>query len=45
MIGQAQIDSITAAGNALKEAGVLPASTDVKAAVDSLVDSSFVATN
>ena len=44
-IGQAQIDSITAAGNALKEAGVLPASTDVKAAVDSLVDSSFVATN
>lgn len=44
-IGQAQIDSITAAGNALKEAGVLPASTDVKAAVDSLVDRSFVATN
>lgn len=44
-IGQAQIDSITAAGNALKEAGVLPASTDVKAAVDLLVDRSFVATN
>ena len=44
-IGQPQIDSITAAGNALKEAGVLPASTDVKAAVDSLVDRSFVATN
>lgn len=44
-IGQAQIDSITAAGNALKEAGVLPASTDVKAAVDSLVDRGFIATN
>ena len=44
-IGQAQIDSITAAGNALKEAGVLPATTDVKAAVDTLVDRSFVATN
>lgn len=44
-IGQAQVDSITAAGNALKEAGVLPASTDVKAAVDSLVDRGFVGTN
>ncbi|QEL23587.1 aliphatic sulfonate ABC transporter substrate-binding protein [Bosea sp. F3-2] len=44
-IGQAQIDSITAAGNALKEAGVLPAATDVKAAVDSLVDRGFIATN
>ena len=44
-IGKAQIDSITAAGIALTEAGVLPASTDVKAAVDSLIDRSFVATN
>ncbi len=44
-IGQAQIDSITAAGIALKEAGVLPASTDVKAAVDSLIDRGFLATN
>jgi len=44
-IGQAQVDTITAAGLALKEAGVLPASTDVKAAVDSLVDRRFVATN
>lgn len=44
-IGQAQVDTITAAGLALKEAGVLPASTDVKAAVDSLVDRRFAATN
>lgn len=44
-IGQAQIDTITAAGLALKEAGVLPATTDVKAAVDSLVDRRFAATN
>ncbi|WP_353181439.1 aliphatic sulfonate ABC transporter substrate-binding protein [Bosea sp. (in: a-proteobacteria)] len=44
-IGPAQIESITAAGVALKDAGVLPAVTDVKAAVDSLVDRSFVATN
>ncbi|CAM5771808.1 aliphatic sulfonate ABC transporter substrate-binding protein [Bosea minatitlanensis] len=44
-IGPAQIESITAAGVALKDAGVLPAATDVKAAVDSLVDRSFVATN
>lgn len=44
-IGQAQIDGITAAGLALKEAGVLPASTDVKAAVDALLDRRFAATN
>ena len=44
-IGQAQIDGITAAGLALKEAGVLPATTDVKAEVDSLIDRGCVATN
>lgn len=44
-IGQAQIGSITAAGIALKEAGVLPATADVKAAVDSLIDRGFLATN
>ncbi|BCB21109.1 aliphatic sulfonate ABC transporter substrate-binding protein [Bosea sp. ANAM02] len=44
-IGQAQVDGITAAGLALKEAGVLPASTDVKAAVDALLDRRFAATN
>ena len=44
-ICQAQVDTITAAGLALKEAGVLPATTDVKAAVDSLVDRRFIATN
>ena len=44
-IGQPQIDGITAAGLALKEAGVLPASTDVKAAVDALLDRRFAATN
>ncbi|MCU4179405.1 aliphatic sulfonate ABC transporter substrate-binding protein [Bosea sp. BH3] len=44
-IGQAQVDTITAAGLALQEAGVLPATADVKAAVDSLVDRRFAATN
>lgn len=44
-IGQAQIDGITAAGLALKDAGVLPATTDVKAAVDALLDRRFAATN
>jgi sulfonate transport system substrate-binding protein len=40
-IGQAQADTILAAGIALKEAGVLPATTDVKAAVDGLLDRRF----
>jgi sulfonate transport system substrate-binding protein len=40
-IGQPQIDTILAAGLALQEAGVIPAGTDVRAAVDSLVDRSF----
>jgi sulfonate transport system substrate-binding protein len=40
-IGQAQIDTILAAGLALQEAGVIPAGTDVRAAVDGLVDRRF----
>lgn len=44
-IGQAQADTIIAAGLALKEAGVLPATTDVKVVVDDLLDRRFVATN
>jgi sulfonate transport system substrate-binding protein len=40
-IGQAQVDTILAAGLALQEAGVIPAATDVKAAVDDLVDRRF----
>ena len=40
-IGQPQIDTILAAGLALREAGVLPAGVDVKAAVDDLVDRRF----
>jgi sulfonate transport system substrate-binding protein len=44
-IGQAQADTILAAGLALKEAGVLPPSTDVKAVVDDLLDRRFAATN
>jgi sulfonate transport system substrate-binding protein len=40
-IGQPQIDTILAAGLALQEAGVIPASTDVRAAVDELVDRRF----
>jgi sulfonate transport system substrate-binding protein len=37
-IGQPQVDTILAAGLALQEAGVIPAGTNVKAAVDDLVD-------
>ena len=44
-IGTAQRESILAAGIALQQAGVIPASTDVKAAVDSLIDSSVPLTN
>jgi sulfonate transport system substrate-binding protein len=40
-IGQPQIDTILAAGLALREAGVLPAGTDVRAAVDALVDRQY----
>lgn len=40
-IGQAQADTILAAGLALKQAGVLPATTDVKAALDALLDRRF----
>jgi sulfonate transport system substrate-binding protein len=37
-IGSAQRDSILAAGIALQQAGVIPAGTDVKAALDALID-------
>jgi sulfonate transport system substrate-binding protein len=40
-IGQPQIDTILAAGLALQEAGVIPAGTDVRAAVEDLVDRRF----
>jgi sulfonate transport system substrate-binding protein len=40
-IGQPQVDTILAAGLALQEAGVIPAGTDVKAAVADLVDRRF----
>ena len=40
-IGQPQVDTIVAAGLALQEAGVIPAGTDVRAAVDSLIDRRF----
>ena len=42
-IGQPQYDTILAAGLALKEAGVLSATTDVKGAVDALLDRRFTA--
>jgi sulfonate transport system substrate-binding protein len=42
-IGQAQHDSILAAGLALKEAGVLPATADIAATVDALLDRRFLA--
>lgn len=41
VIGKAQAESITAAGLALQQAGVIPAATDVKAAVDGLIDPQF----
>jgi sulfonate transport system substrate-binding protein len=44
-IGQAQAETIIAAGLALQEAGVLPATTDIKAVVDDLLDRRFAATN
>ncbi|MBE7248831.1 MAG: ABC transporter substrate-binding protein, partial [Actinomycetospora chiangmaiensis] len=40
-IGPAQADSIKAAGLALQQAGVIPAGTDVAAAVEGLLDPSF----
>jgi sulfonate transport system substrate-binding protein len=40
-IGEAQIDTIVAAGLALQQAGVIPANTDVRAAVADLVDRRF----
>jgi sulfonate transport system substrate-binding protein len=42
-IGEAQRRSILAAGLALKDAGVLPPTTDVKVALDGLIDASFQA--
>ncbi len=42
-IGLAQYESIRAAGQALVEAGVLPANTDVKGALDALLDRRFTA--
>ena len=41
VIGDAQRQSVLDAGLALREAGVLPASTDVKAALDGLIDRRF----
>ena len=40
-IGPAQAESIKAAGLALQQAGVIPAGTDVAAAVDGLLDARF----
>jgi sulfonate transport system substrate-binding protein len=40
-IGQAQVDTILAAGLALQEAGVVPATADVRATVDALIDRRF----
>src|SRR3712207_2812961 len=40
-IGQAQFDTILTAGLALQEAGVVPATTDVRATVDALIDRRF----
>ena len=40
-IGDAQAETILAAGLALQEAGVLPAATDVRAVLDSLIERRF----
>ena len=42
-IGEPQRESILAAGLALQSAGVVPASVDVKAAVDALIDPRYLA--
>jgi sulfonate transport system substrate-binding protein len=42
-IGKAQIETIVAAGEALKAVGILPAATDIPAAVDGLLDRRFAA--
>lgn len=44
-IGAPQRESILAAGIALQQAGVIPGNVDVKATVDSLIDSSVALTN
>ncbi|MET0868038.1 MAG: aliphatic sulfonate ABC transporter substrate-binding protein [Pseudorhodoplanes sp.] len=44
-IGAPQHESILAAGIALQQAGVIPANVDVKATVDSLIDTSVALTN
>jgi sulfonate transport system substrate-binding protein len=44
-IGAPQREWILAAGLALQQAGIIPASTDVKATVDALIDSSIPLTN
>jgi len=41
-IGEPQRQSILAAGLALQQAGVIPATADVKAGVDSLIDNEFL---
>src|SRR5499426_2331846 len=41
-IGAPQRESILAAGLALQQAGVVPASVDVKASVDALIDDQFI---
>ncbi|MET0258389.1 MAG: aliphatic sulfonate ABC transporter substrate-binding protein [Methylobacterium sp.] len=40
-VGPAQVETIRAAGIALQQAGVIPATTDVAAAVDGLIDTGF----
>lgn len=40
-VGKAQAESIRAAGVALQQAGIIPAGTDVAAAVDGLIDPAF----
>jgi sulfonate transport system substrate-binding protein len=40
-IGQPQVDTILAAGLALREAGVIKPETDVRAAVEALIDRRF----
>ncbi len=40
-IGSAQIETIVGAGEALKQAGILPATTDIQSAVDGLLDRRF----
>jgi hypothetical protein len=42
MIGKKQRDTIVAAGDVLKESGVIPADTDIGKVADELIDPQYI---